>query len=236
MYSFKSRVRYSEVDKDGYLSIEAMMKYFQDCSSFHSEELGVGIDFLKANNLTWMIVAWHVQIFRRPGLGEEITIGTWPHSFKHVKGGRNFVLIDEKGETIARADSEWVLFNIEQNRITKVPKEVSEPYALEEALDMGGFGKIAVGDKQLTECDRIAVSPFFLDTNGHVNNVKYLSIADGYVADKEPYNEFRAEYRNQAFLRDEICVYTQNVNGKNQVILKNQKDELLVNIEFGKME
>lgn len=26
MYSFKSRVRYSEVDKDGYLSIEAMMK------------------------------------------------------------------------------------------------------------------------------------------------------------------------------------------------------------------
>lgn len=234
MYSFKSRVRYSEVDKEGYLSTEAMMRYFQDCSYFHSEDLGVGIDFLKSQNLTWMIIAWHVQIFRRPGLGEEITIGTWPHSFRHVKGGRNFVLIDEQGEVIARADSEWVLYDIEKNRITKVPKEVSEPYTLEEALDMGNFKKIVVNQKELKECDRIAVSPFFLDTNGHVNNVKYLSIAEGYVEEKEPYNEFWVEYRNQAFLRDEICVYTGDKN--NQVILKNQKDELLVNIEFGKME
>lgn len=235
MYSFKSRVRYSEVDKNGYLSIEAMMRYFQDCTSFHSEELRVGIDYLKENNLTWMIIAWHVQIFRRARLGEEITIGTWPHSFKNVRGGRNFVLIDKEGKTIARADSNWVLINLKENRITKVPKEVSEPYKLEEAIDMGDFTKISYNDEELKECDRITVSPFFLDTNGHVNNVKYLSIAEGYVADKEPYDEFRVEYKNQAFLHDEICVYL-NTGDRNQVVLKNQKNELLVNIEFGKME
>lgn len=236
MYSFKSRVRYSEVDKNGYLSIEAMMKYFQDCSSFHSEELGVGIDYLKENNFTWMIISWHVQIFRRARLGEEIIIGTWPHSFRNVKGGRNFVLIDNEGNTIARADSEWVLINMAENRITKVPKEVSEPYELEEALDMGGFKKIAINNDELKAYDKITVSPFFLDTNGHVNNVKYLSIAEGYLADKEPYDEFRVEYKNQAFLYDEICVYMRNTDNKNQFVLKNQKDELLVNIEFGKME
>lgn len=235
MYSFKSRVRYSEVDKNGYLSIEAMMRYFQDCTSFHSEELRVGIDYLKENNLTWMIIAWHVQIFRRARLGEEITIGTWPHSFKNVRGGRNFVLIDKEGKTIARADSNWVLINLKENRITKVPKEVSEPYKLEEAIDMGDFTKISYNEEELKECDRITVSPFFLDTNGHVNNVKYLSIAEGYVADKEPYDEFRVEYKNQAFLHDEICVYL-NTGDRNQVVLKNQKNELLVNIEFGKME
>lgn len=235
MYSFKSRVRYSEVDKNGYLSIEAMMRYFQDCTSFHSEELRVGIDYLKENNLTWMIIAWHVQIFRRARLGEEITIGTWPHSFKNVRGGRNFVLIDKEGKTIARADSNWVLINLKENRITKVPKEVSEPYKLEEAIDMGDFTKISYNEEELKECDRITVSPFFLDTNGHVNNVKYLSIAEGYVADKESYDEFRVEYKNQAFLHDEICVYL-NTGDRNQVVLKNQKNELLVNIEFGKME
>lgn len=236
MYSFKSKVRYSEVDKDGYLSLEAMMNYFQDCSSFHSEELGVGIDFLKARHLTWMLIAWHVQILRRPGLGEEITIGTWPHSFRNIRGGRNFVLIDEQGNTIARADSEWVLYNTEQNRITKVPQEVSGPYTLGEALDMGGLVKIVGDEEALKECDRIVVSPFFLDTNGHVNNVKYLSIAEGYMTDKESYNEFFVEYKNQAFLRDEICVYLRDAGGKNQVILKNQKNEILSNIEFGKME
>lgn len=235
MYSFKSKVRYSEVDKDGYLSIEAMMKYFQDCSSFHSEELGVGIDYLKKHNLTWMIIAWNVQIFRRAGLGEEITIGTWPHSFRNVRGGRNFVLMDSEGKTIARADSNWVLFNMAENRITKVPTEISEPYALEPALEMGGFKKLSYKDEELTSCDKIIVSPFFLDTNGHVNNVKYLSIAEGYLPNKD-YNEFHVEYKNQAFLHDEICVYAGNAQGRNQYIMKNQKDELLVNIEFGKME
>ncbi len=234
MYSFKSRVRYSELDKDGYLSLEAMMKYFQDCSSFHSEELGVGIDFLREKCLTWMLISWHVRIFRRPGLGEEITIGTWPHSFRNVRGGRNFVLIDAEGNTLAKADSEWVIYNTEQNRIMKVPKEVSEPYTLEEALDMGGAEKIICNDEALKECGRIVVSPFFLDTNGHVNNVQYLNVAKGYVNDT--YNELRVEYKNQAFLHDEICVYTGDMNRKNQVILKNQKNELLVNIEFGKME
>lgn len=235
MYSFKSRVRYSEVDKDGYLSIEAMMKYFQDCSSFHSEELGVGIDFLKERGLTWMIIAWKVQVFRRAKLGEEITIGTWPHSFRNVRGGRNFVLIDAEGNTIARADSDWVLFNTAEKRITKVPKEVSEPYHIEPPLEMGDFKKISYKEEELTDSDNITVSPFFLDTNGHVNNVKYLSIAEGYLSDRN-YNEFYVEYKNQAFLHDEICIYKRSYDEKNQFVMKNQKDELLVNIEFGKME
>ena len=235
MYSFKSKVRYSEVDKDGQLSIEALMNYFQDCSSFHSESLGVGIEFLKERQLTWMLIGWHVQIYRRPGLGEEITIGTWPYSFRNIRGGRNFVLLDENGDTIARADSEWVLYDIGQNRIAKVPKEISEPYTLEEALDMGDLKKLVIEEEQLTKCDQITVSPFFLDTNGHVNNVNYLNIAEGHVA-KDGYNEFYAEYKNQAFLKDEICVYTCFENGKQQVVLKNQKDEILVKAEFGKME
>lgn len=235
MYSFKSKVRYSEVDKDGQLSLGALMNYFQDCSSFHSESLGVGIDFLKEHHLTWMLISWHVQIFRRPGLGEEITIGTWPYSFRSIKGGRNFVLLDEGGNTIARADSEWVLINIEQNRIAKVPKEVSEPYALKEALDMGDMKRLFIEEDKLAKCDQITVSPFLLDTNGHVNNVNYLNIAEGYVSE-DGYNEFYTEYKNQAFLRDEIFVYKYVENGKNQIVLKNQKDEILVKTQFGKME
>lgn len=235
MYSFKSKVRYSEVDKDGQLSLEAIMKYFQDSSFFHSESLGVGINFLKERQLTWMLISWHIQIFRRPGLGEEITIGTWPHSFKNIKGGRNFVLLDESGNTIARADSEWVLYDIAQNRITKVPKEISEPYTLEEALDMSKFKRLIIEEDKLTKCDQITVSPVFLDTNGHVNNVNYLNIAESHIA-KAEYNEVYAEYRNQAFLKDEIYVYTCQENESWQVVLKNQKDEILVKTEFGKME
>ena len=42
MYTFDSRIRYSEIDRSGRLSIPAVVDYFQDCSAFQSEELKAG--------------------------------------------------------------------------------------------------------------------------------------------------------------------------------------------------
>ena len=46
MYSFDSRVRYSEVDENRKLSLTGMINYMQDCSTFQSEDLNMGIDYL----------------------------------------------------------------------------------------------------------------------------------------------------------------------------------------------
>ena len=234
MYSFKSRIRYSETDKDGYLSLEGMMNYFQDCSALHTEDVSVGIDYQRANHFTWMIITWHVQIFRKPKFGEEVTVGTWPYSFKGIKGNRNYILLDREGNTLARADSTWVFIDTKENRIAKITEDVKNAYTNETPLDMGETHRRIFAKDNLELHDKILVTPVFLDTNGHVNNVKYLSIAEGYV--DVDYNEFYVEYKNQAFLHDEIAVYKGTDTSCNQIILKNQKDEVLVNIEFGKME
>ena len=42
MYTFDSRVRYSETDSGGKLTMASLINYFQDCSTFQAEELGVG--------------------------------------------------------------------------------------------------------------------------------------------------------------------------------------------------
>lgn len=47
MYEFDSRVRYSEVDHHGTMTVPALINYFQDCSTFQSEQLGYGMDVLK---------------------------------------------------------------------------------------------------------------------------------------------------------------------------------------------
>ena len=50
MYTFDSRVRYSEVGVDGNLTLIALLEYFQDCSTFHSEDIGLGMDYLRELN------------------------------------------------------------------------------------------------------------------------------------------------------------------------------------------
>lgn len=49
-YSFDSRVRYSEIGEDRHLTLNGMINYFQDCSTFQSEAAGVGMDFLGAKS------------------------------------------------------------------------------------------------------------------------------------------------------------------------------------------
>ena len=42
MYSFNSRVRYSEVNSEKELTLPSLLDYLQDCCMFESEDFGVG--------------------------------------------------------------------------------------------------------------------------------------------------------------------------------------------------
>ena len=53
MYSFESRVRYSEIDEKRQLSLTGILNYLQDCSTFQSEDLQVGIDYLSQSRKAW---------------------------------------------------------------------------------------------------------------------------------------------------------------------------------------
>ena len=51
MYTFGSRIRYSETDEYGKLTLTGIMNYLQDCSTFQSEDIGLGISYLTEHHL-----------------------------------------------------------------------------------------------------------------------------------------------------------------------------------------
>ena len=82
MYTFDSRVRYSEIDHTGNMTLPALINYFQDCSTFQSEDIGLGTEVLKAKKKAWILSYWQIVIERLPALGERITAGTFATEFK----------------------------------------------------------------------------------------------------------------------------------------------------------
>ena len=54
MYTFNSRVRYSETDEYGQLSLVGIINYMQDCSTFQSEDARVGVEYLDSNHKAWL--------------------------------------------------------------------------------------------------------------------------------------------------------------------------------------
>ena len=211
MYTFQSRIRYSETGTDGKLTLESLLDYFQDCSTFHSEDIGLGIKYLEERKLAWVLSSWQIVIERYPDVCENVVIGTAPYDFKGFIGYRNFRMDTESGECLAYANSIWSLMDMVKMAPAKPPVEMIEGYVLSDKLQMDyAPRKIAVltgGSSQ----EKIEVRPHHLDTNGHVNNGQHVRIAMEYIPKDFHIRQLRAEYKKQAVLND-IMMPVVNVN------------------------
>lgn len=170
MYEFNSRVRYSEIDHHGTLTLPALINYFQDCSTFQSEDVGLGTEVLKEEKRAWILSYWQVIAERYPALGERITIGTFPTEFKGLFGNRNFYIKDERGNMIAKAYSVWVFLDTETGRPVRPEEKDIKPYGMGEALDMPYEGRKISLPEETEVLEAFPVRRYHIDTNEHVNN------------------------------------------------------------------
>ena len=177
MYTYQTRIRYSELDETGHLKIEALLDHFQDCSTFHSEDLGLGVNYLKKQHMVWVMSSWQIVVERYPELGETVTLGTAPYDFKGFIGYRNFLMKDGEGNGIACANSIWSLIDTESGRPVKPNAEMLEKYVLETKLPMEYAPRKITLPENMQPGEAVVIRPHHLDTNHHVNNGQYVKIA-----------------------------------------------------------
>ena len=204
MYEFESRVRYSEIDHRGTMTLPALINYFQDCSTFHSEEVGLGMERLKEEKKAWVLSYWQVIVERYPRMGEKITIGTFPTEFKGLYGNRNFYMKDGAGARIACANSIWVFMDLEKGRPVKPGAENIEPYETEEPLDMPYEGRKILMPEHCEEKESFRVRKYHNDTNEHVNNCQYVQMALEMLPKDTDVRQLRVDYKKSAVLGDVI--------------------------------
>ncbi len=232
MYEFDSRVRYSEVDSDQNLTILGLIDYFQDCSTFQSEDLGIGVDYLNEHQLGWVVVSYHVMIERLPRLGEHIRIQTFPYNLKGMFGSRNYAMVDDDGNRIACADSLWVLVNLATGKPPRIPADIGDRYELGSPFTMEKTNrKILLPEDAVCE-EPVPVQRYFLDTNHHMNNGKYIMVAQSYLPSDFPVASFRVEYRNQAHLGDLLHPYVTITPDRVVVNLCNEDKVPYASLEF----
>lgn len=208
MYTFDGRVRYSEVGEDGRLSLQSLLDYFQDCSTFHSEDIGLGLEYMEKIGQVWLLSAWQICIGRYPKFGERIVIGTAPYEFRGFMGLRNFLMRTEEGEALAWANSIWTLMDSEKMRPVKPNEDMLAGYAPEERYPMEYAPRKIAMPADGHAVESFTVRPHHLDTNHHVNNGQYVRMAMDCIPGDFQIGQLRVEYKSQAVLGDEIYPVT----------------------------
>lgn len=208
MYSFNSRVRYSECNENAELSILGLMDYLQDCSTFHSEHIGHGLDFMHEHHFAWFVAAWQIEIERMPRFTEPITIATNCYEAKAAWAMRNFWIDDAEGNRLVKADSCWFTFDTEARGACRIPQ--SEDAYLDPAtpkLDLPKTRRHLRLEGEGTPQHSLVVTEQQLDTNHHMNNAQYVELAAMVVRAND--SAFRTrricvQYKNMALLGDTI--------------------------------
>ena len=206
MYEYDSRVRLTEVDPDRRMTLTGILNAFQDCSTFHSEDLGVGMDYLEQRERMWVLRSWRIVVLRRPALAERIRIGTWPYEFGRMTGKRNFRLLDRDGELAAYADTTWVLMDTRRMRPALVDEELCRAYQLDPAFPGTGKEEKIRIPKEMEEREAFPIRVWHLDVNHHVNNGQYVQLAGEYLPEGFTVRRMRAEYHRSAVLGDRKSV------------------------------
>ena len=232
MYTFDSRIRYSETDSEGKLNMASLLNYFQDCSTFHSQDVGLGVDYFKEVHQVWVLSSWQIVVERYPKLYEHITIGTQPYDMKGFLGYRNFAMMTKEGEYLARANSIWSLLNLDTGKPVPVSQEMAQKYGIGEKLEMEyAPRKISVPEGGVSG-EAIVVKQHHLDTNHHVNNGQFVDMAMDFLPEHFAIGQLRAEYKKQAFLDDILVPYVVTSEDKVLVSLTDEKGTPYVVVEF----
>ena len=236
MYEYKIRIGFSDCDINKTFTLTSLIDAFQDCSTFQSEDLGVGFDVLTQHNVVWVINYWELNIYRLPKLCDYVTVGTYPYAFKGCFGFRNFYMKDDKNEYIVKANSMWTLVDTLSSRPSKAPQFISQAYELEEKLDMTYNPRkvlIPETDDVLTLAkDPIHIQLHHLDSNHHVNNGQYVKLAMSALGEEENISSLRIDYRKQAHLGDTIYPVVYKIDNKSIVALYDENKSAFSVAEF----
>ena len=209
-YTIDGRIRFSEVDHTRRITLPGIVNYFQDCSTFQSEDLGLGIEHCS----------------------EKIQTSTWATDFNGLFGERNFCMTDSEGKDVAYANSLWVYMDMEKGRPSRPEESEIAPYGVGDSYEMEYESRKIALPKEAKELESFPVRRYHIDTNEHVNNCQYVQMAlESLPKDKEVH-QMRVEYKKSAVYGDVIYPRIAIEEDRTVIELCNEKARPYAVIEF----
>ena len=231
MYKYSDRVSYSEVDSNLNLTYFALVNYMQDCSCFHSDDVGVGVNYLNPIDRGWFVTSYEIHINRLPKYLERITIATYPYQVRGMMARRVYTICDEAGEVLIYADSLWVLMDIKNLRPARINEQIAAAYPEDKDRPQFDFKRPKLHYyEEGQKVGSFTVTENYIDTNGHMNNSFYIDVTRRFLPE-EGFSSIDISYKKAALLFDELDVYLVKLDSGYQVVLK-KDDEVYTIVEY----
>ena len=175
MFEKQFDLRYFEMNQFGEASPTTILTLLEEVAAEHCLSINQSLYDLFSQNIGWVLLSGFMQMERYPLYKENITIRTWISNYTSIKGYRENIIFDEKGDIIGRARGLWLFFDIKRKRPVRIFEAIKEKWNCfpEECLTHDITKKIEAIESGIYK-KNFHVHRFDMDSNKHVNNLRYL--------------------------------------------------------------
>ena len=228
-YSKKFYVGYSDVDSNNKCRLSKILDLCQNIATIHSDGLGFGTKGMMERNMAWLVTGLKVRILKYPIADREVECRTWSRGLKGVLAGRDYEIYDLDGNLLVLADSQWALFDLINQRLTRVTEEMKNAYGSLDRYVFEGEEKIHLIDNDVIEIEKeFEIGKRDIDTNHHLNNARYFDLISEVLPDNYEVNQFECAYKKQIKYLEKIKVSY----GENFARIKNELGETCFIVKF----
>ncbi len=219
MYEQVRRIEYSNLSPEKSVSVSEILRFLQDIAVAHTTACGYSLQLLSEMKRAWILLSTHIKFKKSIKFPSDIKIKTWTYDFARAFGPRAFVITDyETGEEYASASAMWTFVDTETGRLKEIPKDILECFGTGITPEVEYIRRSANHEAKNHYAD-YRVLKRDLDSNFHVNNVKYVEYAMEAIEESTLVKEIEIYYRHPTYLGDKLSLY----------IDKNENDEVIMN-------
>ncbi|MCH2450770.1 MAG: thioesterase [Gracilimonas sp.] len=184
MFENTFHLRYFEMGLHGEATPVTILTLLEETAADHCLSIGHSLYDLLAKGIGWVLLSGRMVMDRYPAYKEKITIKTWLSELTTCRGTRENLILDEADNIIGRAKGFWLFFDIKKRRPARIFEGMTKQWKInsEESIQMENK-KIKAIDEAIYS-KQFLVHRFDMDSNEHVNNLRYLQWAMECIPDE----------------------------------------------------
>lgn len=171
------KINIFNVDSEHKCKFSSLVDFLWDVVISQSDYLGETKEGFVHNQCIWVLLKYDITIYEYPKFRDTITVDTKVLGTKKFYGYRQNTIKNSEGKVIGEVFSTAILIDFEKRRPMRISPAQSEIYGLDGELDetppLDDIPKIQKEDY----IKDYPVRYSDIDSNGHVNNVKYMEMA-----------------------------------------------------------
>lgn len=164
-----------EADSNHNFRPTAMLDLMQEAAGRDASVLGFGYDEMISENTAWVLSRTRVCFHKCPKWRDSVVLKTWHKGANRIFYLRDFLLESPEGELLISATTSWLIIDLATRRMVRntTLAENFDNSEMGDAIEEQA-GKVVLPkglEPELVHTHKVVWSD--IDTNGHVNNVKY---------------------------------------------------------------